>query len=476
MERKITEKLIEWKNQSGHLPLIIVGCRQVGKTYSIKEFASREYRSHVYINFEIQPEKKELFKGDLGADELISRIILSENIRMYDGRSAIVLDEIQACTDAYSALKPLSEDGRYDVICSGSFLGANLGDTDNSLSPLGYAEIVQMHPMDFEEYLWAMGVNKDLISDVRDEVQNLNHVDDYFHDAFTKHFRTYMVVGGMPAAVKVYSETKDYVRTADVLRNIVAILKKDTGKYSRKAGRMKINKCLESIPRQLSKEKKKFLYSDVEKKKGVGKKTYGNALDWLKEAGLITICNNLTEPNKPLSGKVIEDSFKVFMNDTGLLMTLVDGYDPADIVLRDPYSNNGAVMECAMASALVKKGYPVYFYSKKDSTLEIDFVTESEGTPLLIEVKSGRNKRAKSLSVLMNEKDRKRKGIKIMDSNITIDDQGVVHLPLYAACFFKDVAVSDIPEPPAADELNRIYREKGNLRPRWASSTGTRVK
>lgn len=127
---------------------------------------------------------------------------------MYSGESAIVLDEIQACTEAYSALKPLSEDRRFDVICSGSFLGINLDDDDNHLSPLGYAKIVQMTPMDFEEYLWAMGINKDLISDVRTRVQNLERVDDYFHQAFTKHFRTYMVVGGMPAAVKTYAETK----------------------------------------------------------------------------------------------------------------------------------------------------------------------------------------------------------------------------------------------------------------------------
>ncbi|MBR7152825.1 MAG: ATP-binding protein [Candidatus Methanomethylophilaceae archaeon] len=434
----------------------MTGCRQIGKTYSIREFVTKEYRSHIYINFEVQPDKKNLFKGDRSPDELVSRLILSEGVRMYPGKSAIVLDEIQACADAYSALKPLSEDNRFDVICSGSFSGINLDDGDH-LSPLGYASIMQMHPMDFEEYLWAMGINKDLISDIRTGIQNLERIDDYFHHAFMKHFRTYMVVGGMPAAVKIYSETKDYVRTHDALRNIVDILKKDTGKYSRKAGRVKINRCLDSIPQQLSKENKKFIYSDVEKRKGVGKKTYGSALDWLKEAGLISLCHNLTEPNKPLSGKIMEDAFKVFMNDTGLLMALVDSYDPADIVLKDPYSNNGAVIECAVASALVKKGYPLYYYSKPDSTLEIDFVTEFEGTPILMEVKSGRNKRAKSLSTLMKEKDRKRKGYKVMDSNIETDDLGIVHLPLYAPCFFKDVTTPGIPEPPSTDDLNEMY-------------------
>lgn len=459
MERKITKELLRWKSDPNRLPLIVTGCRQIGKTYSIKEFVSKEYESHIYINFETQAEKKDLFKEDRSAEELIPRIILSEGIRMYAGRSAIVLDEIQDCPEAYSALKPLSEDKRYDIICSGSFLGINLEDSDRQ-SPLGYVDVIQMQPMDFEEYLWATGVDKDLISQIRANVQNREHIDDYFHQIFTRYFRTYMVVGGMPAAVKTYVETRDYVLTYGVLQNIVGILKADTGKYSRKAGRVKINMCLDSIPRQLSRENKKFIFSDVEKKKGVGKKTYRCSLEWLKEAGLISLCYNLTEPNKPLCGKVLEDSFKVFMNDTGLLMALMNADDSADVALRDPYSNNGAVMECAVASALTKNRYPLYYYSKPDSSLEIDFVTESKGTPMLIEVKSGKNKKAKSLSTLMSEKDRKREGYKVMDSNVEIDERGIIHLPLYAPCFFEEVRVSDIPEPPSAEEINEVFRQR----------------
>ncbi len=466
MERKISYMLKHWKSEPGHLPLIITGCRQIGKTYSIREFVSNEYRSSVYINFETQPDKKELFAGDRSASEVISRIMLSEGVRMYPGESAIILDEIQSCTDAYSALKPLSEDGRFDIICSGSFLGINLD--DSSLSPLGYVKIIRMHPMDFEEFLWAMGVNRDLVSDVRERIRRLDAIDDYFHKAFTKYFRTYMVTGGMPAAVKMYSETKDYVRTSGILRDIITILKKDSGRYSSKAGRLRINQCLDSIPRQLSRENKKFLYSDVEKKKGVGKRTYDNALGWLSEAGLISFCNNLEEPNKPLAGKVIESSFKVYMNDTGLLMALMDAFDPADIVLRDPYSNNGAVMECAVASAMVKKGYPLYYYSKSDSTLEIDFVTEWKGVPVLMEVKSGKNKRAKSLLALMGEKGRRRIGCKIMDSNVDRDENGIIHLPLYAPCFFEDNSVPDISEPPPADEVNARFLGGGTVRNRPA--------
>ncbi len=183
----------------------------------------------------------------------------------------------------------------------------------------------------------------------------------------------------------------------------------------------------------------------MEKKKGIGKKTYSSALGWLREAGLISFCYNLREPNKPLAGKVIEDSFKVYMNDTGLLMALMDRHDAADIVLRDPFSNNGAVIECAVAAALVKKDYPLYYYQKRNSTLEIDFITPMEGTPVLIEVKSGRNRKSKSLSTLMDEKDRKRTGCRISENNITTDEKGIVHLPLYAPSFFEDSSVPKIP-------------------------------
>lgn len=459
MERKITKELMRWKSDPNHLPLIVTGCRQIGKTYSIKEFVSREYESHIYINFETQAEKKDLFKGDRSAEELIPRIILSEGVRMHAGKSAIVLDEIQDCPEAYSALKPLSEDRRYDIICSGSFLGLNPDGSDR-LSPLGYVDVMEMHPMDFEEYLWAMGVGKELIAQVRANVQNLERIDDYFHRIFTKYFREYMVVGGMPASVKTYMETRDYVLTYTVLRSIIGMLRKDTVKYSSKAGRVKIDKCLDSIPRQLSRENKKFIYSDIEKKKGVGKRTYRDALEWMEEAGMVSLCYNLTEPSEPLCGNVIEDSFKVFMNDTGLLMALMNADDSADVALRDPYSNNGAVMECAVASALTKNGYPLYYYSKPNSSLMIDLITKFEGIPALIEVKSGRNRKAKSLSTLMSEKDRTHRGYRIMDSNIETDGQGIIRLPLYAPCFFEEVRVSNIPEPPSAEEVNEVFHRR----------------
>ena len=163
----------------------------------------------------------------------------------------------------------------------GSFLGVNLDDDDERISPLGYVDIIRMHPMDFEEYLWAMGIKKELISEVSDNICSETEVQEYFNRAMIEHYRRFLVIGGMPEAVRTYAETQDYVKVSAVLDNIITVMKKDTGRYSRKAGRAKINSCLDSIPKQLSRENKRFLYRDVEKKKNTGRRVYGNSIEWL---------------------------------------------------------------------------------------------------------------------------------------------------------------------------------------------------
>lgn len=163
MERKITKRMEEWKDDPNHKPLILTGCRQIGKTYSALKFAKTHYHSYIYINFETNPEKKQLFDGSLEYDDLIPKLSFSEKVGLIEGESVIILDEIQDCPNAYSALKPLSLSRKVDIIALGSFLGVNLDDDDGGISPLGYVNIERMHPLDFEEYLWAMGIDLSLI-------------------------------------------------------------------------------------------------------------------------------------------------------------------------------------------------------------------------------------------------------------------------------------------------------------------------
>ena len=263
----------------------------------------------------------------------------------------------------------------------------------------------------------------------------------------------------MPEAVRIYSETKDYTRVSKALDEITTILKKDAGRYSTKAGRSKINACIDSIPAQLSREKKEFVYSMVEKKKNVGKKVYGSSLDWLENAGLIYRCHNLTEPVLPLSERVDQNGFKVYMTDTGILIHLMEDVDPASVAIGDPYINHGAIMENAILSDILKKGYKPFYYSKKNSTLEIDFVMSRDNRVDLIEVKSGMNKRAKSLKTLMGHKVNNRDGFKVMIGNVLTEDNGIVHLPLYAFSMIEPRKVENIPPATDPEEMNRRFRD-----------------
>ena len=298
--------------------------------------------------------------------------------------------------------------------------------------------------MDFEEFLWAMGYNPGLVASISNKIQSSESIGPVINDAIADAFRRYVAVGGMPEAVKEYSSTGSYMRAHAKLKDIVEVLKRDAGRYSSGTDRMKIVRCLESIPNQLARKNKKFRYSDIEKVNGRGSRYYGSALDWLRNAGLIEYCHNVTEPNPPLSGKVLDEDFKIYLCDTGLMSVLMEDADIDALVNRDPYANNGAFIENAVASALVKRGYKLRFYQRPDSKLEIDFLINVDGTINLVETKSGRSKRSKSLNILLGEKKRNRTGIKLAEGNVFVDENGATHLPLYGACFFKESATAEI--------------------------------
>lgn len=458
MERKITAKLIDWKNSEGKKSLIVTGCRQVGKTYSIIDFAKTHYSSHIYINFEIMQDVAKLFDGNLDADTIFEKLIMYSNVKTTPGSSLIILDEIQRCSAAISSLKSMTLDGRYDVIASGSLLGINLDTDGGHLSPLGYVDIIEMQPMDFEEFLWAMGANKDLIEMIRGCIRMKTPIDKYFLKKITDLFKRYIVVGGMPEAVAEYASSKDYVKTRGKLKKILGVLEMDASRYSGKLDAMKILSCLHSVPEQLAKGNSRFVYSDVEKKSGTGKREYQPSLMWLEKAGMIDFCYNLREPVAPLATKTVESSFKVYMKDTGLLMTLMDDADANAIVNGDVLANNGAPMENAVSCAIRNAGYPLRFYAKADSTLEVDFIINAKGTVNAIEVKSGTNKRAKSLTTLTSERKNIR-GIKISDTNIFTDENGIDNYPLFAPCFF-EVADSSIEPPNYIDDMNARFMKR----------------
>lgn len=470
MRRKITDRLLEWKRGHGAKALMISGARQVGKTYSITEFVRENYRNSVYINFEDQPEMKALFENGTSADVFYERLSYSFDFDIED--CAIVLDEIQLCSSAMSALKPLAIDGRCDVIASGPLLGT-VTDT-NVLSPMGYTETIVMEPMDFEEFLWAMGLTRSQTESIGRHIVERTPMDDFVMKRLTDLFRRYMVVGGMPSAVRTYAEEDNYALVSEVHREIYDRICEDAKKYAvRRADKLRIQECLDSIPRQLSNEKKVFNYSDILMKRGYGQREYGSSILWLMNAGIIDVCHNLEEPAEPLRTKSRADSFRIYMKDTGILTYMLGSNVASGVVNGDFYVNNGALMENMVAESLIRKGYDVYFFLKekrRDSEgrvvregMELDFVVNLNGSITAIEVKSGRDRRSKSINRLPESGYKVDRRIKLAESNIMTDPSGIEHYPLFAVSFMEECRAPDLEPVDYIDDLKEaLDRDASN--------------
>ena len=456
MERKVTEILLKWK-ESNNRALVLEGPRQVGKTHIMKEFA-KLYSCSEYIDLEHDLSFRAIFEETGNADLIYEKLSYCGIRFDFDcGRPLLILDGIQSCPSAYSALKTLAADGRCDILASGSLLGIQLSDTDR-LSPMGYVQYVRMEPMDFEEFLWAMGIERDLTEKLHRTLDSEEDIGKSTRSAITDYFRKFMTVGGMPATVLKYAETKDYNEVREIHASIYRVIESDALKYSDRKDRLKILSCLESIPQQLSKENKTFVYKDIEKTAGAGKREYGSAIDWLYRAGLINICYNLKDVCEPLSQMERPESFKIYMKDSGLLTYMLGIESASAIESGDTYVNKGAVMESCIAQALICNGYRIHFYSKQNSTLEMDFILNYKGKITALEVKSGKQKKSKSLTMMVSGQYNVGSGIKISDSPVSIDELGILHLPLFGPCFFDPPVFKNVPAP-GPEEVNSLLRE-----------------
>ena len=457
MRRKAYDDMVRWKNKSDRRALLLTGCRQTGKTYLMKKFAKENYKHHLYCDLEEQRNLHDIFENsNLSAVEIIERLAFLTNFKLVPGETVILLDEIQACIPAYSALRNLSDQEDYDVIASGSLLGVKIEDLQRR-TPMGYVEYLRILPMDFEEFLWAMKIPEEHIGYLRGCIQNLKPIDKGICMKYNDLYRKYIVVGGMPQSVKEFVDSHIYANSKKVLKDIVKVVGDDFEKYSNGKERIIAEYCLKSIPSQLAMENKKFKYARISKRKG-GSRFYGSYLLWLLRAGLIEYCYNLEQPVAPLSPRIRPESFKIFMSDTGLMMTLMEDGSVENIVYKDPFANNGAVMENAVACALVANGYDIHFYERKDSSLEVDFTINMGGKVVVIEVKSGRDKRAKSLNTLVKERSVDR-AIKISDGNVFMDENGIENYPLFGPCFFAKSDSFDDFEEPDLEELLKMTEE-----------------
>ena len=454
LRRKIETILTEWKNSKAKKPLVVKGIRQCGKTYIVQKFAKENYESVIYMNFILEPDKKSAFTGNIDVDTILLNLsALIPNSRFVAGKTCIIFDEIQECREARTALKSFQLDGRFDVIATGSLLGVrgygksshkSLDDGQDSV-PVGYETVVEMHPLDFEEFLWANGVNTEVIDAVKSHFKAETPVPDGIHKVMMMLLYRYVIVGGLPEVVNTFLETKNIELTYHVQRNLIAGYEEDMVKYADDADKPRIRECFESIPTQLAKENKKFQYSVV--RKGGRSSQYMGSIQWLEDAGIAKRCYNTQITELPLEGNVIKDCFKLYTTDVGLLVAMLDYGTQADILKGNLLAYKGAIFENLMADFLCKSGQKLYYF-QKDSGLELDFLVRYKGECVVLEVKA-KSSKTKSLRTVLKNKHvyHVNRAIKLGMYNVGREEE-VLTIPLYMGFLIKDnladVIVPDI--------------------------------
>lgn len=440
-KRKIMDSLIEWKNDNSQRKkaIVIKGLRQCGKTFIVKQFAEENYQNVIYINFKMNRSIRAAFNGDLSIDRLITNISSAvPSAKFVPDETILIFDEIQECANARASLKTFVEDGRYHVVCTGSLLGIRGYNRkrNNVGIPTGSEHIMYMKTMDFEEFLWARGISEETTDMLHEHFEKLIPIDDYLHQLLLRYFKEYICVGGLPFVVEKFLTTNDLNAVYSEQFDILEEYRDDFGKHLDKDENEitdlhlmgKINKIFDAIPTQIAKENNKFMYSRV--KKGSRGKEYESAIQWLKDAGIISCCYNLEFPQEPLEGNKIEDQFKIYMQDTGLFLAML-GKGSADVIINDQNSiYKGAIFENIIADAFSKNSTPLYYY-RKDSGLEIDFISMYKKKVTLIEAKTKHGNVKSSKTILNNyEKYQITQCIKLGEYNIGQSGM-IITLPYY---------------------------------------------
>lgn len=438
IKRKMYKYLINWKQKKDKSALIIKGARQVGKSYLVREFGRNEYEGYIEINFLKNPLYKNIFKGDLSAEEIFKRLsAYIPNLKIIPFKTLLFLDEIQVCAEARTAVKFLVEDGSVDVISSGSLLGLSyLEDDDKNVTeptslPVGYEEQITMYSLDFEEFLWAKGYNDDAIAYLKDFYISNKEVSKELNDKYLELFREFMIVGGMPEVVQTFIDTNNFQEASKIQGKILADYQDDISKHAKGQEKIKVRQCYDSIPKQLAKEYKKFQYSVVEK--GKTSKKYGGSIKWLCDSSLVNKCSNVNEAYIPLLAYEMDDQFKLYLNDTGLLLYLY-GPETKLAILNNTLKGNAkdGIYENIISESLLKRGYKLYYYKTQNSSMEIEFVIEKNGEVIPIEVKAG-NDSTPSLNSFIN-KYHPKVSYKFVNGNVGFLD-GKKTLPHYMVMF-----------------------------------------
>ena len=438
LKRKIENSLKTWKEDPDHKPLVVKGCRQCGKTYSVTHFAKSNYNHVVYLNFYQNADLATAFDGSLEVDDIIMYLsaILGERAKFVPHKTCIILDEIQQCPKARTALKFFAIDGRYDIIATGSLLGVSGYNEEQPMSvPVGYETVIDMYPLNFEEFLWANSITDEVVDLLKKSYHERKPVPAPIHKRIRELLLQYVVVGGMPEVVSNFMKNKNMSLVFSLQKDIINGYGDDMVKYAPSPFKAKIRNCFESIPRQLSKEYKKFQYSVI--KKGARAEQYDGCIQWIQDAGIVNRCYNVSITELPLEGNSIPDQFKVYMTDIGLLTSMLEAGTQADILQGSLLGYKGAIFENLMADFLTKAGKKLYYFHK-DSGLEIDFLFRMDDQCVLVECKAKEGNTKSAKTVLAHpEKYHVKLCYKFGDYNVGTTDS-VITLPLYMGFIFAE--------------------------------------
>ena len=384
--RKIDNYLINWKQDNNRLPLIVKGARQIGKTESIRNFANNNYKSFIEINFSLQKQYKDIFDDGFEVDKIIKNISLrNPEFEFIPNETLIFFDELQDCVNCATSLKSFREDGRYDVICSGSLMGINYKEIESN--SVGNKEDYEMHSMDFEEFLWAKGYKKEQIEDLYNHMKTLTPFNTTELSVMFENFKEYMIIGGMPAIVDMFVKNKNYSGTLKMQKQILLDYEEDITKYREGLDRGRILNVYRKIPVFLGNENKKFQISKIEN--GARNREYIGTVDWLKNAGIVNVSYCLEQPSLPLKGNYNPDNYRIYFSDTGLLIGSLDEESQEDLRNNKNFNTyKGAIYENIVADMLVKAGYSLYFYKNEKGTIEMDFFVRDANSLIPLEVKA----------------------------------------------------------------------------------------
>ena len=433
MYRKDSVTIKEWLNNSNKA-LLVTGARQIGKTWLIRDEINKSEYTKFEVNFIDQPDMVEYLNAEMSAEEFLIKLkmIMPENCKPH--KTVVFFDEIQKCPEIVTKIKFLVEEGSFRYVMSGSLLGVELKGIASA--PVGYLTVLRMYPMDFEEFMVANNVSDTTLNMLKEKFETCSPVDEFIHQKLLYMFFVYLIVGGMPDAVKTYVETKDIREVDKVQRDIVTLYKEDFSQYELEDKKLKLKSIYDIIPAELNKQNKKFVFTMLDKELKFDR--YENSFLWLKDAGVALPVYNVDAPVVPLVASKSSNVFRLFSNDIGLLTSAYPAETKIELINKNGEVNNGAHFENAVAQQLTANGFEPFFCKKKNVG-ELDFVIEMSGKVIPIEVKSGKAfKSHKALINFMSVPDYHMEKAYVFSASNVEAEGAVIYLPIYMCYLLKE--------------------------------------